>query len=266
MAELTPKLSELLASCIVNAILEGAEPFSAQAGPQGVLVLHGFTGNPQSMRPIAVALNRANFSVELPLLPGHGTSMEDMVPKRFSDWLEAAESAYSAISAKYEDIYVVGLSMGGTLSCYLAANHPEIKGLVLVNPFVDPPAKEYREIVEGLLDQGMEIAPGVGSDIKKPGMKELAYEGSPLRGALSLFDGLDALQEKLVKIKCPILLFSSREDHVVPSSSGDVLVENVSGSCERVWLENSYHVATLDFDQELIESKAAEFLLSLSSK
>ncbi|HMC51919.1 MAG TPA: hypothetical protein VKI64_04085, partial [Acidimicrobiales bacterium] len=76
------------------AVLPGAEPWSAPGGPSGVLVLHGFTGCPQSMRGLARAFASAGFAVELPLLPGHGTAVEDMIPTRWSDWSEAAERAY----------------------------------------------------------------------------------------------------------------------------------------------------------------------------
>ncbi len=132
--------------------------------------------------------------------------------------------------------------------------------MTLVNPFVDPPADSFREVLRGILDSGTEVAPGVGSDIAKEGSTELAYLGSPIAAALSLFDGIDEVAARLGRIACPVLLLSSRKDHVVPSSSGDVLVAGVSGPVERVWLERSYHVATLDHDAELVVSRTVEFV------
>ncbi|MEY2570753.1 MAG: carboxylesterase, partial [Acidimicrobiaceae bacterium] len=82
------------------AIIPGAEPESIDGGPDGALVLHGFTGNPNSMRGIAHALAAEGFAVELPLLPGHGTSVEDMIPTGFPDWLGAAEEALGKLEAK----------------------------------------------------------------------------------------------------------------------------------------------------------------------
>ena len=187
-------------------IIPGAEPFSHAGTRQGVLVLHGFTGNPQSMRPQADALAAAGYTVELPLLPGHGTSIEDMVPTRWADYAAAAEAAYRALAARCDDVVVVALSMGGTLACVLAEHHPEIRGLVLVNPFVDPPAESFREVLRGLLDAGTEVAPGVGSDIAKEGVTELAYLGSPVAAALSLFEGIDEVAAGLAQIRCPVLL------------------------------------------------------------
>ncbi len=252
------------ASCsmrrMTSPVMPGAEPLSFSGGPSGVLVLHGFTGNPQSMRPVAEALASAGHTVELPLLPGHGTAIEDMIPTRFADWSGAAEDAYSELAGRCSSVGVVSLSMGGTLACWLAERHPEIRALVLVNPLLDPPADSFREMLAGLLASGTEVAPSVGSDIAKPDAHELTYDGTPLRAALSLFGGVDEVAAGLGKISCPILLLSSRQDHVVPSSSGDLLVERVGERVERVWLERSYHVATLDFDAGEVIARTVAFM------
>jgi len=245
---------------VVAPVLPGAEPFTHEGDARGVLVLHGFTGNPQSMRPLARALADEGYTVELPLLPGHGTAIEDMVPTRWSEYAAAAEAAYTALAARCDAVAVVALSMGGTLACWLAEHHPEIVGMALVNPFVDPPADSFRQVLQGILDSGTEVAPGVGSDIAREGSMELAYQGSPIAAALSLFAGIDEVAARLDAITCPVLVLSSRQDHVVPSSSGDVLVDKVSGPIERVWLERSYHVATLDYDAGLVESRTVEFV------
>lgn len=239
-------------------VLPGAEPFSHEGGRGAVLVLHGFTGNPQSMRFLAEGLAAAGFAVELPLLPGHGTSIDDLVPKRWADWSAAAEDALEELASRHGNVVVAGLSMGGTLACWLAERHGEIAGIAVVNPLVDPPAESFRAILEGALAAGTVIAPGVGSDIAKPGVTELSYDGAPIEAALSLFEGVDAVAAGLERITCPVLLMTSREDHVVPSSSGDRLAAAVTGDVERVWLEHSYHVATLDNDaQEILERVAA---------
>jgi carboxylesterase len=245
---------------VTAPLIPGAEPFSASGGASGVLVLHGFTGNPQSMRPLAEALAAVGYAVELPLLPGHGTAIEDMVPTRWVDWSAAAEAAYGALAASCEKVAVVALSMGGTLAGWLAERHPEIAGLALVNPFIDPPAESFRDMLRGMLESGVTVAPGVGSDIAKDGAQELAYPGSPIEAVLSLFEGIDEVAAGLEHIACPVLLLSSREDHVVPSSSGDVLVAGVAGPIERVWLEKSYHVATLDYDADEITTRVLAFI------
>jgi carboxylesterase len=211
------------------------------------------------MRPLAEAVAQAGFTVDVPLLPGHGTAVEDLVPTRWEDWLGAAEGAYQGLAKRCEKVVVCGLSMGGTLTCWLAAHHAEIAGIVVINPMIDPPSAEYRTIVRTLLADGMEVADGIGSDIAKEGSVEAAYQGSPLAAALSLFDGVDGLYPQLGAIHCPTLLLSSREDHVVEPVSGDVLERSVGGPIERVFLERSYHVATLDWDAPLIEERVVAF-------
>ncbi len=240
-------------------IIPGAEPWSSEGGSHGVLVLHGFTGNPQSLRPLARALAAAGYTVDLPLLPGHGTSVEDMIPTRWADWSAAAEAAYQALADRCDRVMAAGLSMGGTLCCWLAERHPEIAGLAVVNPLAEPPAADFLDVIRGLLADGSEVVDGIGSDIAMEGATEAAYAQTPLAAALSLFDGVEAVTARLGEVRCPSLLMSSRVDHVVPIESGDRFAASVGGPVERVFLERSFHVATLDWDAPLIEEQVVRF-------
>jgi carboxylesterase len=244
---------------VTAPILPGCEPWSADGGANGVLVLHGFTGNPQSMRPVAEALADAGFTVDLPLLPGHGTSLDDMVETRWEDWSGAAEAHFQALAARCDRVAVVGLSMGGTLTCWLAERHQHVPGIALINPLVQPPAVELLEGAQALLDAGVATIDGIGSDIKKEGAAESAYAGTPLAAGLSLFEAVAGVEAALGDIHCPVLLLSSREDHVVDPVNGDVVEANVRGPVERIVLEDSYHVATLDNDAPRIESAVVAF-------
>lgn len=250
---------------MTTELLPGAHPFSASNGPNGALVLHGFTGSPQSMRPLAEAFADAGLSVELPLLPGHGTKVEDMVPTRWQDWLGAAEEAYQGLAARCDRVVVAGLSMGGTLALALGERHHEIAGLVLVNPLVEKAAESFYEMMRATLEAGTDRFPGIGSDVAQPGHVEYAYEETPIEALLSLMDGAGEVHAGLEKVTSPVLLLSSRTDHVVPTSSGDALVAGAGGSVERVFLERSFHVATLDYDAAEIEERAVQFALKALS-
>lgn len=217
------------------------------------------------MRSLAEAMADAGFSVEQPLLPGHGTSVDDMVPTRWEDWSGAAEFAFQQLEARVEQIFVVGLSMGGTLTSWLAETHPEIAGIVLINPLVEPVPVEMVEGAKALLEADVEVMDAIGSDIAKEGADERSYPATPLAPALSLFAAVEEVSAHLGSIACPVLLFSSVEDHVVPFSNGDHLVAKVGGPIERVVLERSYHVATLDHDAELIEAQAVAFVERLAT-
>jgi carboxylesterase len=246
------------------AVLPGAEPFSAAGGPHGALVLHGFTGSPHSMIGLARALAGAGLAVELPRLPGHGTTLEDMMTTGWADWSAAAEVAYHDLAARCERVVVVGLSMGGTLTAWLAARHPEIAGIVVINGQIEPTPPALRDIFSLMVEQGVTIATAIGSDIALAGGTELAYDGAPIPCAQSLAEALDELQPLLPAIACPVLIFTSAQDHVVPTTSSDHLAAEVTGPVTRVVLDRSYHVATLDFDRELIEERTVEFALKVT--
>lgn len=248
-------------------VIPGAEPLSVDGGPAGVLVLHGFTGNPQSMRGLAEAFATAGFSVEMPLLPGHGTSIAHMLRTDWSDWSAAAEHAYEDLDARCESVVVAGLSMGGALTLWLAERHPEVAGIVAVNPACPPPGSS-EELVAGLLaliEAGEETIDAIGGDIADPDARELAYEQVPLRGLVSLMRNAEAVAAEVGSIRSPLLLMTSPDDHVVDPTNSDFLAEHVGGEVERVTLERSYHVATLDHDKDLIEERAVEFARRVTS-
>lgn len=239
-------------------LIPGAEPWSHTGGPAGALVLHGFTGNPGSMRGIAEALAAAGFSIEMPLLPGHGTVVDDMIPTTFADWLGEAEAALDRLRARCEKIVVVGLSMGGALTAWLGSEHDDLAGLVAINAIVtEPPG--MGEFVAELEAQGIDRFGGIGSDIKKEGVEESAYADTPVAPLRSMLDMASELSRRLERITAPILIVTSREDHVVPPENSDVLAESVRGPVERVHAENSYHVVTMDNDKELVEQATVDF-------
>jgi carboxylesterase len=247
---------------VTEAVMAGCEPFSAHGSRDGVLVLHGFTGNPQSLRPLAEVLARQGYSVELPRLPGHGTSVEDMMTTTWADWSGAALAAFDDLARRCDTVAVAGLSMGGGLACFVAEQRPAVAALVLINPLVRPPAAELRDGLDQLLDAGITTIESIGSDIKKDGSVEASYPATPLAPAKSLFAGVTDVEAALATITAPVLVLQSREDHVVTSDNGDAVVAQVAGPVERRWLENSFHVATLDNDAPLIESAAVDFLKS----
>ncbi len=250
-----------------HPVLPGTEPYSAAGNPTansggrpGALVLHGFTGSPHSMRGLAEAYAAAGFSVELPRLPGHGTSVADMLPTRWPDWLAAADTAYSDLASRCDRVVVSGLSMGGTLTLALAEKHPEIAGIVLINAAVDSEeAAGMRGALQPLLDTGTETMPGIGDDIAEPGVTEGAYAEVPIAALLSLLDGFQQVRPGVGSIACPALVFHSTDDHVVGPRAAEILTAELGGGVELVTLERSYHVATLDYDKDEINRRAVDF-------
>ena len=153
-------------------LLAGAEPFTHRGGPTGVLLCHGFTGSPQSLRPWAEFLAEAGLTVSLPLLPGHGTSWQEMNGTTSDDWLAAAGRALDELRAQCDEVFLMGLSMGACLALRLAetAGSPDLRGLVLVNPSLAPDTKLF--LVAPVLKHLIKSMPAIGNDIKKPGNVE----------------------------------------------------------------------------------------------
>ena len=245
---------------MTSDIRPGCEPFSSSGNATGVLVLHGYTGNPFSMRPLAQRLADVGYTVELPLLPGHGTAVADLLDVTFSDLSNAALDAYDALAQRCERVAVVGLSLGGGLTALVAEQRSSVGACVFINPMIQSPGAEIEEGLAQLLESGLETLDKMTDDIKKTDESELAYEAWPLRSLATLFEGLPPVKAALSSITAPSLLLSSRKDDTVSPDNGTAILESVTGPIERVWLEDSYHVATLDNDQPLVESSTLDFL------
>ena len=246
--------------------MPGAEPLSVAGGPHGALVLHGFTGTPQSMRGLAAAFAAAGFAVELPRLPGHGTSVDDLATTTFADWSQAVADVYDELAGRCERVVVAGLSMGAMLGAWLAARRPEIAGLVAINGAFAPAEPSAREGLEQLVAQGVARMPGPGNDVADTSQTELAYSEVPPAQYVSLVDALDALQADLPKIHCPSLVITSEQDHVVQPAWSDHFAERVGGPVERMRLVRSFHVATLDYERADLEARAVEFATRVTGR
>jgi carboxylesterase len=245
-------------------VLPGAEPFSHDAaGPSGeigVLLSHGFTGSPRSMRPWAEHLAAQGHTVRLPRLPGHGTSWPELNRTRFEDWYAALDSALTELRARCSRVVVGGLSMGGTLVTKLAEDRSsEVDGVMLVNPLFK--LEDWRLTFLPVLKWVVPATPAIGNDIRKEGVDELAYPKTPLKALHSLVQGCSGVVHELPSVTQPLLLMRSVEDHVVPASSSALLLSRVSSKdVTEVVLEHSYHVATLDNDAPQIFEMSDKFV------
>jgi carboxylesterase len=244
------------------ALMPDAEPFAADGGPIGVVVSHGFTGNPASMRPWADHLAAAGFTVRLPLLPGHGGRWQETNTTRWPQWYATIESTFLDLRERCERVFAVGLSMGGTLVTRLAEQHPgDVAGLVLVNPAYG--TRRFDAKFAPYISWAVKSRPAIGNDIKKPGVDEEAADRTPVVAFASLQKLWKATVTDLAAVRAPILMYRSREDHVVDDLSAELLKQGaVNTTVREVMLENSYHVATLDYDAPTIFEGSVEFIES----
>ncbi len=236
------------------------QPFSHTSKSEvGVLIVHGITSTTSSMIFLAKQFVDAGYNVELPCLTGHGTKWQDMNLTEYSDWVDDLEKTLKKLQEKCSKIFLCGLSLGGGLALYLTGKHPEITGTILINhasKFTNP-----KFWFVPILKWIMPSVPAVASDIKDPNSKEIAYDRTPTNGVNEMLKMLKEVKKMQPNILQPVLIFKSKDDHVVPRISATFTMKKLgSKDKELIWLENSYHVATMDYDKELIAKKSIEFI------
>jgi carboxylesterase len=244
----------------MSSVLPGAEPFEHAGGPVGVLLCHGFTGSPQTVRGWADYLAGQGLTVSLPRLPGHGTTWQDMARTGSDDWLAEVDAAFGKLAGQCEQVYVFGLSMGGCLALRLAETHGSaVRGLVLVNPSLAPDTRLF--LLAPVLKHVVRTLPGIASDIAKPGASEVGYDRVPVRAAATLPKLWSETARRLGEVTQPVLVYRSTTDHVVGPASMRVLLAGVpSGQVTVRDCPDSYHVATLDNDAAAIFEGSLKFI------
>jgi len=249
-----------------------AHPLSVAARPEltggrriGVLLSHGFTGQPASMKPWGEYLAEQGYAVEVPRLPGHGTSWQDANKTTWADWYGEVSRTFDKLVAENDAVVACGLSMGGALVLRLAADHPDrLAGVIVVNPAVG--TRRFDVKLLPVLKHLVPSFPGIANDIKKPGVEEHGYAKTPLRAAHSMMQGFAALVPDLPRITAPLLYFRSTVDHVVDDLSQPLITSKVSSReiTERS-LGESYHVATIDNDAPQIFEESAAFIAKVTA-
>jgi carboxylesterase len=245
---------------------EFRSPGSGENAATGILLSHGFTGSPRSMRPFGEHLAAEGFGVAVPRLPGHGTDWREMNTTRWQDWYAVLDNELERLRKEHDRVFVAGLSMGGCLVLRLAEQHgADISGVILVNPSVRTDDK--RLVLLPVLQRLLPSFPGISNDVKKAGVDEGAYDRMPLKALYSLSRLWRVTREDLAKVTQPLLLFRSTVDHVVEPSSGRAVLASISSrDVTETLLEDSYHVATLDNDAPRIFADSTAFIRRLSTQ
>jgi carboxylesterase len=237
-----------------------AEPFASDGGAVGVVLCHGLTGMPGSMRPWGEALAAAGLTVRVPRLPGHGTRWQDANRTTWQDWYTELERTFDEVRSRCDRTFVAGLSMGGTVVLRLAEQRgADVAGVVVVNPSLFTTRKDAKLLP--LLRWVVPSLPPVGNDVKKPGVVEPAYQRLPVKAAYQLALLWKLTNADLGAITQPLLVFTSRDDHVVePANSDRLLAAAGSADKRHVVLEDSFHVATIDNDLPRIVDETLAFV------
>lgn len=238
-----------------------ARPLRLTGTPDlAILLIHGFTSTPACMAGWAEGLHRATgATVEAPLLPGHGTRWEDLNTVVWQDWEKTVLEAFDGLAATHRRVAVGGLSLGGCLATLVAARRPQTAALVLVNHlmWLGNPVLPLAPLIKRLTPS----MPSIGGDIKKPGTVEPAYDRVPTGGVDQFRRLMKVVRPLLPSVTMPTLLFKSRVDHVIPAASTLKTIARLGAARkDLVWLEDSWHVATMDNDLPLLVDRTAAFL------
>jgi carboxylesterase len=253
----------------LHPLLAGAEPFEiAGASDVGVLLVHGFTGTPSDMRPVADALAADGIGSACPLLRGHGTHPDDMLGCSFRDWLDDVERALDRLLERHDRAVLVGMSMGGTLALNVAARRAADRRLAGVVTIAAPVVlDDWRLKFAKLIVRVVKWQAWGKPDIKDRRVwdQQRSYRRIRTRAILAMLGLMADTRSRLHCVGVPLLILQSRDDHVVPPRNADLIRDGV-GSAERrvVMLDNCYHVGTVDFEAGRINAEILTFVRGLS--
>lgn len=241
---------------------------------RGALLIHGLTGTPEVMEPVARALEEAGFIISVPLLPGHGKSPEDLATVVWQDWWNTVLEAYQDIRRRAKSVSCVGLSLGSILALRLAleVSHGVSAVAAIGTPLVlgraieyfAYPLVRYTPLSHFFRFQPKNWEEGVADPEGLVFYKAHSYDKIPVHSVVELFKLKKEVRGRLSEIKTPVLVLHGGKDKVAPPRNIDILKKGLKNIAGIVVLENSMHVATVDFDKEIVATTIVDFFNKFS--
>ena len=234
--------------------------FTLPGGKIGVLVIHGFTGSPVSVKPWAEFFNQQGYTVSTPCLPGHGTNWQELNETTWQQWYEKVEQSFVELQSKCDRVFVAGFSMGAALALKLSQiRGSEIEGLILLNASV-----QDRRLILKLTPLLKFLIPSIKkgpTDIAKPNPPKHSYARTPLKALDSLRKLWASVERDLYLVDLPLLVAYSRHDHAVDPESSFKIVDKVSSvDVREIVFEKSFHNVPLDYDLEKLNIESKLFI------
>lgn len=244
---------------MVRPHLDG-EPFTYKGGKTGFLLVHGLTATTAEIRPLADRLNALGYTVKAPLLPGHGTHPDDLNKTKWQDWYGEVKQAYLEMEEVCDQVWLGGESMGALLSLRVAAEFPDVAGLMLFAPalILSTPHIKWAYLLQYFkkyLDKSQ-----IRDDLEWKG-----YNVYPLKAAVQLLELQKVIKRDLHKVTQPIKVFVSEADKTVDLISGQLIIDSVSSTQKQLRImKESPHTVLLGSEKEQIIDEAIVFFKSVS--
>ncbi|RBP05576.1 carboxylesterase [Rossellomorea aquimaris] len=238
------------------------KPFTFEAGPRAVLLLHGFTGNSADVRMLGRFLEKKGYSSHAPHYKGHGVPPEELVHTGPEDWWQDVMDGYELLKSKgYEEIAVAGLSLGGVFSLKLGYTVP-VKGIV---PMCAPMYIKSEEVMyKGVVDYAREFKKFEGKQEEQIEKEIEEFKKTPMNTLKALQELIADVRGNVDMIYSPTFVVQARHDHMINTDSANIIYDNVeSDEKDMKWYEESGHVITLDKEKEQLHEDVYGFLEKL---
>ena len=237
-------------------------PFELMGGQVGVLLIHGFTASPTQLRLVGDDLHQRGLTVNAPLLPGHGTTVSDLSKQRWQKWVEHVDLALANLKARCSTVFVAGISLGSLLTLYLAAQHADLKGVILYSPLVKMPGGFTLQLVPVLKYLLREIRKPPDFSTDPNALDRLwDYPSVSLFAVHEMARLRSHVQPLLPRITLPTLIIYSTLDRLIAANSAQFTYDHIGAADKTlIPLHNSGHDVTLDSEWREVAEQTYQFI------
>jgi carboxylesterase len=251
-----------------DGIVVGATSIDLPAdGRAAVLMLHGFGDTPQTLEYLARAVHAQGWAVRVPLLPGHGRTLDAFAASGSVNWVDHARAELELLRSRYETVSIVGLSMGGSLATILAAEAPDIAALVLLAPYLSMPTRLRRAArFHHVLGLPLPYLRGGGQrSIRDPAevARNLSYGFTTPRLVFELARVVERARRAAPRVSSPTLMIQSRQDHRIPADAAErAFALFTTPERQLLWTEGNGHIITVDYGRDAIFDTVTRWLVA----
>jgi carboxylesterase len=249
-----------------DGIVAGAAPIDLQGdSAHAVLLLHGFGDTPQTLEYLAHSLHAQGWNVRVPLLPGHGRTLDEFAASRATDWIAFARAELDSLKSRYETVSIVGLSMGGSLATILAAEVPDVPALVLLAPYLSMPTRLRRAArLHHVVGAVVPYLRGGGErSIRDPAevSRNLAYGFTTPRLVFELARVVKRARLAAPRVSAPTLVVQSRQDNRIPADAAQRAFALFTTNERRMlWTEGNGHIISVDYGRQAVFAAVTDWL------